>query len=112
MGQVLGLSDPRCAVCDGLCKPTQLNEEHGVYFDRIGCWMSYPDVLAERRRTAEAIAYVLELVLDTHERAGTDLKGALEGMVANYRGHRPRAMRVVQDALAQPSHPQPRVPKN
>ncbi len=38
-----------------------------------------------------------------HERAGTDLKGALEGMVANYRGHRPRAMRVVQDALAQPA---------
>ncbi len=48
---------------------------------------------------ADVVAYVVELVLETHERAGTDLLAALKGMAHNYRAKEPQALRVVREAL-------------
>ncbi len=49
---------------------------------------------------ADVVAHVVELELETHARAGTDLKSALEGMATNYRARESQAMRVVRAALA------------
>ncbi len=48
---------------------------------------------------ADVVAYVVELVLETHERAGTDLLVTLQGMAHNYRAKEPQALRVVREAL-------------
>ncbi len=60
-------------------------------------WM---DRAPAQHYAADIIAHVVDLVLETHARAGTDLKSALEGMALNYRAREPQAMRVVRCALA------------
>ena len=60
-------------------------------------WMDRADA---QHYAADIVAHVVELVLETHARAGTDLKSALEGMAVNYRAREPQAMRVVREALA------------
>jgi len=47
---------------------------------------------------SNAVAYVIERTLDTHEKAGTDLKSMLEAMSLNYFMHEEQALNVVRES--------------
>ncbi len=65
-----------------------------------GAAQNEKELHARQSHTADIVAYVVEQVLKTHERAGTDLKSHLEGIALNYRAREPHAMRFVREALA------------